>query len=124
MPNELHGHANNDRAIIPKPPVLPPLPKVTKILDKYLAFDFEWDINTHVIEAASFVDSIGNSKVLLRSDFDNCSEKELLKCINSKIMEYDWSIGWNSTGHINNAEGAKNSEQYYMKDVLQMTFSL
>jgi DNA polymerase I len=101
---------NNDGAIVPKLSVLPSSPKIKKILDKYLAFDFEWDINTHVIEAASFVDSAGNSKVLLRSDFDNCSEKDLLKCINSKIMEYDWSFGWNSTGHVNNAESAKNSD--------------
>ncbi|HJT49028.1 MAG TPA: DNA polymerase domain-containing protein [Nitrososphaeraceae archaeon] len=86
------------------------IPKVKKVLNKYLAFDFEWDINTHVIEAASFVDSTGNSKVLLRSDFENCSEKELLKCINSKIMEYDWSFGWNSTGHANNIESSKNSD--------------
>ena len=75
-----------------------------------MAFDFEWDVDTHVIEAASFVDSLGNSKVLLRSDFDNYSEKELLKYINCKIMEYDWSIGWNSTGHTNNAESAKKSD--------------
>jgi DNA polymerase elongation subunit (family B) len=112
LPNELHDdrtNDNNDGAIILKPPVTPS-PKVKKVLDKYLAFDFEWDINTHMLEAASFVDSLGNSKVLLRSDFDNCSEKELLKCINSKIMEYDWSIGWNSTGHVNNAETAKNSD--------------
>jgi hypothetical protein len=25
-------------------------------------------------------------------------------------MEYDWSIGWNSTGRSNNAESAKNSD--------------
>ncbi|HJT47450.1 MAG TPA: DNA polymerase domain-containing protein [Nitrososphaeraceae archaeon] len=86
------------------------IPKVKKVLDRYLAFDFEWDIKTHVIEAASFVDSTGNSKVLLRSDFDNCSEKELLKYINSKILEYNWSIGWNSTGHANNTEGVRNSD--------------
>jgi DNA polymerase elongation subunit (family B) len=91
-------------------PMQAQLPKVKNILDKYLAFDFEWDVDTHVIEAASFVDSLGNSKVLLRSDFDNYSEKELLKHINSKIMEYDWSIGWNSIGHTNNAENAKNSD--------------
>ena len=74
MPNEPQDWCNNNNgAIIPKPVTLP---KVNKILDKYLAFDFEWDINTRMLEAASFVDSIGNSKVLLRSDFDNCSEKE------------------------------------------------
>jgi DNA polymerase, archaea type len=109
LPKELQGWCNNNNnGTIPKSPV--PLPKVKKILDKYLAFDFEWDVDAHVIEAASFVDSIGNSKVLLSSDFDNCSEKELLKRINSKIMEYDWSIGWNSTGHVNNAESAKKSD--------------
>jgi DNA polymerase, archaea type len=61
-----------------------------------------------VIEAASFVNSVGNSKVLLRSDF--CSEKEILKGINSKILEYDWSFGWNSTGHANNGASARNSD--------------
>jgi hypothetical protein len=70
-PKELQDWCNNN-AIIPKQSVSP-LPNVKKVLDKYLAFDFEWDVKTHVIEVASFVDSIGNSKVLLRSDFDNCS---------------------------------------------------
>jgi DNA polymerase elongation subunit (family B) len=106
LPKELQDWCNNG-TIIPKSVQLP---TVTKILDKYLTFDFEWDINTHVLEAASFVDSTGNSKVLLRSDFDNSSERELLKYINSKIIEYDWSIGWNSTGHARNSESAKNSD--------------
>ena len=78
LSNELHDEStnSNDDTIIPNPPVLlQPLPKVKKVLDRYLTFDFEWDINTHVIEAASFVDSLGNSRVLLRSDFDNYSER-------------------------------------------------
>jgi hypothetical protein len=25
-------------------------------------------------------------------------------------LEYDWSIGWNSTGHANNTESAENSD--------------
>ena len=86
LPKELQNWCsinNNDSraaAAGPSLPILPILPKVTKTLNNYLAFDFEWDIDTHVIEAASFVDSAGNnSQVLLRSDFDNCSEKELLK---------------------------------------------
>jgi DNA polymerase I len=112
LPKELQDWCgiinNNSGTIVSK--LTAQLPEVKKILGNYLAFDFEWDIDTHAIEAASFVDSAGNNKVLLRSDFDNCSEKELLKCINSKILEYDWSIGWNSTGHVNNVESAKNSD--------------
>lgn len=111
LPKELQHSCDiinsNTRTIVPKPTVQ--IPKMKKILCNYLVFDFEWDINTHVVEA-SFVDSTGNSKVLLRSDFDGCSEKELLKCINSKILEYDWSFGWNSTGHANSVESAKNSD--------------
>jgi hypothetical protein len=47
------------------------------------------------MEAASFVDSFGNSKVYLRSDFSNSSEIELLEHINAELLEHDWSISWN-----------------------------
>lgn len=84
--------------------------KVPDTLGNYVTFDFEWNPVTQVLEAASFVDNLGNSKVMLRSDFNSYSEKELLKCINSKILEYDWSFGWNSTGHASNTGSAKNSD--------------
>jgi peptide subunit release factor RF-3 len=47
------------------------------------------------MEAASFVDSFGNSKVYLRSDFSNSSEIELLEHINAELLEHDWPISWN-----------------------------
>jgi hypothetical protein len=75
--------------------------KVSQVLENYVAFDFEWDTDTHVMEAASFVDSFSNSKVYLRSDFGNSSEIELLERINAELLEYDWSIGWKSTGNSN-----------------------
>lgn len=45
LPTELQDWSNNHGGVNAES-----LPKVKKILDKYLAFDFEWDINTHVLE--------------------------------------------------------------------------
>jgi DNA polymerase elongation subunit (family B) len=89
--------------------------KVAKILGNYVAFDFEWDPDTHVIEAASFVDSSGHEEVMFRSDW-NYSEINLLDHINDKLMEYDLSVGWNSTGHTNNSESVKNSDLSILYD--------
>ena len=86
------------------------MPKVAEILGNYVAFDFEWDPVTHVLEAASFVDSHGKSKVLLRSDFEIARRIRLLKHSSAKLIDYDLSMGWNSTGHMNNAESAKKSD--------------
>ena len=51
------------------------LPKVAETLGKYVAFDLEWNKKTHVILAASFVDSVGNQEVY----FNEGSEIELLE---------------------------------------------
>lgn len=84
----------------------------------YVAFDFEWsqsssigrplsssrslmDPNTEiVISSAAFVDSNGNNKVLHISDFSGSDnpERELLLCINQELLNYDYSIGWYTTG--------------------------
>jgi len=87
----------------------------------YVAFDFEWsspstikeplssstraltDPNTQVVLlSAAFVDINGNSKVLHISDFSNSDsdnqERELLISVNQELLNYDYSIGWYSTG--------------------------
>ena len=81
LPKQLQEWCNGT---VPKP--VPP--KVSDILGNYVAFDFEWDPDTHVLEAGSFVDSSGHEEVMLRSDW-NYSEINLLDHINDKLMEYD-----------------------------------
>lgn len=77
-------------------------------LGKYVAFDFEWDAsNDNSINAASFVDSDSNSEVKFRQRDFNSSESDLLRYIMAKIIQYDWSIGWNTQGNPNNAGGTK-----------------
>jgi hypothetical protein len=39
--------------------------KVCRILGLYIALDLEWDNLTHVLLAASFVDSLGRKRVYL-----------------------------------------------------------
>jgi DNA polymerase elongation subunit (family B) len=84
--------------------------KVAQILGTYVAFDSEWNPETNVIEAASFVDSYGNAEVKFREHHFNGSESELLKWIMGKILNYEWSIGWNTQGHSNNAGSVKTSD--------------
>lgn len=74
------------------------LPKVCQILGEYVAFDFEWDNTTHVMLAASFVNNLGSMKVYLNSH----SEIALLENIKAELLEYSWSIGWNSSTSIEN----------------------
>jgi DNA polymerase elongation subunit (family B) len=73
-------------------------PKVIQILSSYVAFDFEWDNVTHVILAASFVNNFGSKKVYLNSH----SEIALLENIKAELLEYDWSMSWNSSTSIEN----------------------
>jgi hypothetical protein len=80
-------------------------PKVTQILSSYVAFDFEWDNVTHVILAASFVNNFGSKKVYLNSG----SEISLLENIKAELLEYDWSMGWNSSTSIDNNNDNGNS---------------
>ena len=56
---------------------------------------------THrVMSSAAFVDNHGNSKVLHISDFSDSDnpERELLLSINQELLNYDFSIGWYTTG--------------------------
>jgi DNA polymerase elongation subunit (family B) len=86
------------------------LAKVAQILGVYQAFDFEWKSETNIIEAASFVDSNGNSEVKFRIRDFNGSEIALLRYIMVKLIKYRWSIGWNSQGHPRNAGSIKTSD--------------
>jgi hypothetical protein len=63
--------------------------KVAGILGLYVAFDFEWDNETHVLLAASFVDSNGKKQVF----FNTGSELELIKKIISVLLNYKVSMG-------------------------------
>jgi DNA polymerase I len=81
--------------------------------DKYVAFDFEWSTQADhplnrittadtpiQITAAAFVDNLGNNIVLHITDFydsDN-PEHELLLNIVQKLTNYEYSIGWYTTG--------------------------
>jgi DNA polymerase I len=78
------------------------LPKVCQILRRYVAFDFEWDNVTHVMLGASFINNLGSRKVYLNSH----SEIALLENIIAELLEYDWSIGWNSSTSIENNENS------------------
>ena len=80
--------------------------KVSQILGRYVAFDFEWDNVTHVMLAASFVNNLARKKVYLNSH----SEIALLENINAELLEYDLSMGWNSSTSIENNEASSNDD--------------
>ncbi|MGH9952508.1 MAG: DNA polymerase domain-containing protein, partial [Nitrososphaeraceae archaeon] len=80
--------------------------KVCQILRRYIAFDFEWDKVTHVMLAASFVNNFGSRKVCLNSH----SEIALLENIKAELLEYDWSMGWNSSMSIEYDDGNSNND--------------
>ncbi len=77
-------------------------------IDRILFLDFEWSLRKDQFGefpmlAASFVDSEGASTVLLREDFlvdgnYKAAEYKILCKIIDKIAEYDYSIGFYSTG--------------------------
>ena len=56
-----------------------------------------------MIEAVSFVDSEGGSEVKFRERDFGGSETKLLRYIMGKLLEYNWSIGWNSQGNSETA---------------------
>jgi hypothetical protein len=87
-------------------------PKVTQILNSYVAFDFEWDNVTHVMLAASFVNNFGHKKVYLNSR----SEIALLENIKAELLEYDWSMGWNSSTSIDTNNSNNNNNNGYIFD--------
>jgi hypothetical protein len=79
---------------------------VCQILGKYQALDLEWENDTHVIQAASFVNNLGDKKVYVNSH----SEIALLEHITAELLEYDLSIGWNSSTSIDsNTNGTSNN---------------
>lgn len=80
------------------------IPKIIQILGTYVAFDFEWDNVTHVMLAASFVNNLGSRKVYLNSH----SEIAFLENIKAELLEYDWSMGWNSSTSIENKDDTSN----------------
>jgi hypothetical protein len=83
-----------------------PFTQIAKKLGNYLAFDLEWDANNNnVIDAVSFVDSDGNCEVKLRDRDFAGSEPQLLDYINSKLLQYRWSMGWNTQGRFENSGG-------------------
>ena len=83
------------------------IPKIIQMIRTYVAFDFEWDNVTHVMLAASFVNNHGSRKVFLNSH----SEIALLENIKAELLEYDWSIGWNSSTSIENNGYTSNQDK-------------
>jgi DNA polymerase, archaea type len=71
-----------------------------------VAFDFEWDKITHVMSAASFVNNFGNRKVYLNLH----SEIALLENIKAELLEYDWSVGWNTSTSIDDNDSASDED--------------
>lgn len=74
------------------------------------------DPNTEiVISSAAFVDSNGNNKVLHISNFSGSDnpERELLLCINQELLNYNYSIGWYTTGFA----GYHEDTQEYLDEV-------
>jgi DNA polymerase I len=90
---------------------------ISQTLGLYVAFDLEWDESKdNTIEAVSFVYSSGNSEVKFRErDFDG-SEITLLNYIMAKLLNYQWSIGWNTQGNPNNAGGTKVFDLYILHE--------
>ena len=84
------------------------IPKICAILGLYIALDFEWDKRTHVLLAASFVDSLGRKRVYLNKG----SEIKLIEEILIEILNHDWSIGWNTSTSIDKS----NTDTTFIED--------
>ena len=84
-------------------------PKLTikQVLGVYVAIDLEWSEVDNTVEAVSFVNSDGKSEVKFRNRDFGDSEVDLLNYIMAKLLDYDWSIGWNTQGNSSNAGSTK-----------------
>ena len=82
--------------------------KVEQLLIDSLGFDFEFDpSDNNRIDAVSFVDSMGNCEVKFRQrDFDG-DEPALLDYINTKLLSYLWTMGWNIQGNTGEESNPK-----------------
>jgi DNA polymerase elongation subunit (family B) len=90
---------------------------ISQTLGLYVAFDLEWDAyKDNMIEAVSFVDSNGNSEVKFRERDFGGSETAFLNYIMAKLLDYDWSIGWNTQGNPSNAGGTKIFDLYILHE--------
>ncbi len=98
------------------------IPKVVALLELYLALDFEWDNLTHVLLAASFVDSLGRKRVYLNKG----SEIELIEKIIIEILNHDWSIGWNTSTSIDksNTDSTITEDNNKRTDDVQCDFGI
>jgi DNA polymerase, archaea type len=103
-----------------------------KEITKILAFDLEWSLDKdkfgeNRILAAGFYDSARHKEVYLLEDFlsgsseesKNIAEKSLLARITNIINQYDWSVGFYSTG-IRAYNSIKNRVQGRDSDLIQL----
>ena len=95
------------------------IPKIIQMIRTYVAFDFEWDNVTHVMLAASFVNNHGSRKVFLNSH----SEIALLENIKAELLEYEWSIGWNSSTSIEGNDSNSSYEEDNLDDAANGNFT-
>jgi hypothetical protein len=80
--------------------------RIVQHLGNYVAFDLEWN-ESGVIEAVSFVDSLGNGEVKFRTRDFGGSELKLLGYIMAKLTKYKWSIGWYTQANSNDIGNIK-----------------
>ena len=85
---------------------------ICQTLNRYVAFDFEYDVKTHVLLAASFVDNFKNKKTYLNNN--SHSEISLIENINAELLEYDYSMGWNTSTSIDSNNGNTNGEDDFL----------
>ena len=89
--------------------------KIDELLGNYVAFDLEWDATAdNRIDAVSFVDSYGRSEVKLRNRDFNGSEVALLDYVNTTILNYRWSVGWNTQGNATDATNINFCDLYIL----------
>lgn len=81
---------------------------LTETFGEYLAFDFEFDpTDNNRIDAVSFVDSTGNCEVKFRVRDFGGNEAALLDYINTKLLSYRWTMGWNTQGNTSDESNPK-----------------
>jgi replicative DNA helicase Mcm len=89
------SHDNNSRSLLLEIPE-----DIKRNLPDCVAFDSEWESDSHTLTAAAFVDIKGNRRVLQLSDFGG-SERDLVLAYVNELTRYEASVGWGTFGFAN-----------------------